>query len=176
MIAKDIYIQLKYNIATKVGIKSLFVKLQLINHQEDTMIKNGFFRMYMIPFDAPPPFLQNTEFVFTDRKYIIIIFFCIFLYITEWLIYNKYDQTILSLHEALLNYSYKGNHVQHYVIKFVSDLRHVGGFVRVLRLFPPIKLTDNIVKSGEKHKKHHKTNLTQRFLLKNTGFNWMWGL
>jgi hypothetical protein len=55
---------LKYNIATKVGIKSLFVKLQLINHQEDTMIKNGFFRMYMIPFDAPPPFLQNTEFVF----------------------------------------------------------------------------------------------------------------
>ena len=170
MITKDIYIQLKYNIATKVGIKSLFVKLQLINHQEDTMIKNGIFRVDMIPFDAPPPFLQNTEFVFTDRKYIIIIFFCIFLYITEWLIYNKYDQTILSLHEALLN---KGYYIQHYVIKFVSDLRHVGGFVRVLRLFPPIKLTDNTVKSDEKHKKN---TIKQRFLLKNTGFHWMWGL
>ena len=31
--------------------------------------------------------------------------------------------------------------IQHYVIKFVSDLRHVGGFLRVLRFPPPIKLT-----------------------------------
>ena len=31
--------------------------------------------------------------------------------------------------------------VQHYVIKFVSDLRQVGGFLRVLRFPPPIKLT-----------------------------------
>jgi hypothetical protein len=31
------------------------------------------------------------------------------------------------------------------VIKFVSDLRQVGGFLRVFRLFPsPIKLTDTI--------------------------------
>jgi hypothetical protein len=29
--------------------------------------------------------------------------------------------------------------VQHYVIKFVSDLRHVGGFLRVLRFPPPIQ-------------------------------------
>jgi len=28
--------------------------------------------------------------------------------------------------------------IQHYVIKFVSDLRQVGGFLRVLRLHPPI--------------------------------------
>jgi hypothetical protein len=34
--------------------------------------------------------------------------------------------------------------VQHYVIKFVSDLRQVGGFLRVLRLPPPIKLTATI--------------------------------
>ena len=33
--------------------------------------------------------------------------------------------------------------VQHYVIKFVSDLWQVGGFLRVLR-FPPIKLTATI--------------------------------
>jgi hypothetical protein len=30
--------------------------------------------------------------------------------------------------------------IQHYVIKFVSDLRQVGGFLRVLRFPPPIKL------------------------------------
>jgi len=34
--------------------------------------------------------------------------------------------------------------IQHYVIKFVSDLRQVGGFSRVLRLPPPIKLTNTI--------------------------------
>jgi len=34
--------------------------------------------------------------------------------------------------------------MQHYVIKFVSDLRHVGGFLRVLRFPPSIKLTTTI--------------------------------
>ena len=31
--------------------------------------------------------------------------------------------------------------IQHFVIKLVSDLRHVGGFLQVLRFPPPIKLT-----------------------------------
>jgi hypothetical protein len=31
--------------------------------------------------------------------------------------------------------------IQHYVIKLVSDLRHVGGFLRVLLFSPSIKLT-----------------------------------
>jgi len=34
--------------------------------------------------------------------------------------------------------------IQHYVIQFVSDLRQVGGFLRVLRFPPPIKLTATI--------------------------------
>jgi hypothetical protein len=34
--------------------------------------------------------------------------------------------------------------IQHYVIKFVSDLRQVGGFLRVFRFPPPIKLTATI--------------------------------
>ena len=38
--------------------------------------------------------------------------------------------------------SISGRGVQHYVIKFVSDLRQVGGFLRVLRFPPPIKLHD----------------------------------
>ena len=49
--------------------------------------------------------------------------------------------------------------VQHYVIKFVSDLRQVGGFFQVLQFPPPIKLTPryswNIVESDVKH---HQTN------------------
>jgi len=34
--------------------------------------------------------------------------------------------------------------IQHYVIKFVSDLRQAGGLLRVLRFPPPIKLTTTI--------------------------------
>ena len=34
--------------------------------------------------------------------------------------------------------------IQHYVIKFVSDLLQVGGFLRVFRFPPPIKLTATI--------------------------------
>jgi hypothetical protein len=34
--------------------------------------------------------------------------------------------------------------IQNYVIKFVSDLRQVGVFLRVLRFAPPIKLTPTI--------------------------------
>ena len=34
--------------------------------------------------------------------------------------------------------------IQHYVIKFVSDLRQVSGFLRVFRFPPPIKLTATI--------------------------------
>jgi hypothetical protein len=34
--------------------------------------------------------------------------------------------------------------IQHYVIKFVSDLRQVGGFIRVLRFPLPIKLIATI--------------------------------
>ena len=45
--------------------------------------------------------------------------------------------------------------MQHYVNKFVSDLRQVGGFFRVLRFPPPIELTATIklqiVESGVKH-------------------------
>jgi hypothetical protein len=34
--------------------------------------------------------------------------------------------------------------IQHYVIKFVSDLLQVSGFLRILRFPPPIKLTARI--------------------------------
>jgi hypothetical protein len=37
-----------------------------------------------------------------------------------------------------------GRGVQHYMIKFVSDLRQVGDFLQILRFPPPIKLTATI--------------------------------
>jgi hypothetical protein len=40
--------------------------------------------------------------------------------------------------------SRSGRGVQHYVIKFVSDLLQVGGFLRVLWFPPSIKLTATI--------------------------------
>jgi len=40
--------------------------------------------------------------------------------------------------------SRSGRGVQHHVIKFVSDLRQVVGFLRILRFPPPIKLTATI--------------------------------
>ena len=41
------------------------------------------------------------------------------------------------------------NSIQHYVIKFVSELRQVRGFLSVLHFPPPIKLT--ALESGIKH-------------------------
>ena len=45
--------------------------------------------------------------------------------------------------------------IQHYLIKFVSDLWQIGGFLRVLQ-FPPPRYNWNIVESGVKY---HKPNL-----------------
>ena len=52
--------------------------------------------------------------------------------------YNVLDWFFEHVHKYRGVYS-----IQHYMIKFVSDLRHVGGFLRVvvLRCPPPIKLT-----------------------------------
>ena len=60
--------------------------------------------------------------------------------------------------------------MQHYVIKFVSDLRQVSGFLRVLRFPPPIKLTAirynwHIVESGIKHHKPYFTCFRQLICL-----------
>ena len=53
--------------------------------------------------------------------------------------------TISAYHYCCCEFeSRSGRGVQHYVIKFVSDLRQVGGFLRVPRFPPPIKLTTMI--------------------------------
>jgi hypothetical protein len=52
---------------------------------------------------------------------------------------------IIAYHQWCCEFeSRSGRGVQHYVIKFVSDLRQVGGFLRVFQFPPPIKLTATI--------------------------------
>jgi hypothetical protein len=50
------------------------------------------------------------------------------------------EQTYLTLQTENIHFKIEIS-IQHYVITFVSDLRQVGGFLRVLRFPPPIKLT-----------------------------------
>ena len=64
--------------------------------------------------------------------------------------------------------SRSGRGVQHYVIKFVSDLRQVGCFLQVLRFPPPIKLTAtikyswNILERGAKHHQNKKKSVDRK--------------
>ena len=51
---------------------------------------------------------------------------------------------VISVYHQLCCEFESGRGVQHFVIKFVSDLRQVGGFVRLLRFPSPIKLTATI--------------------------------
>ena len=51
---------------------------------------------------------------------------------------------ISAYHHWCCEFNSNLDQVQHYVIKFVSDLRQVSGFLRVLQFPPPIKLTSTI--------------------------------
>ena len=60
--------------------------------------------------------------------------------------------------------------LQHYVIKCVSDLKQVGGFLRVIQFLPPIKLTATIslkyiVESGVRHHNHNPLNVSTFVIL-----------
>jgi len=71
----------------------------------------------------------------------------------NWYPTNKSDFTVgvFTTIYAITTKLVRSNHVhseiysiQHYVIKFVSDLRQVSGFLRVIRFSSPIKLTTSI--------------------------------
>jgi hypothetical protein len=49
------------------------------------------------------------------------------------------DRMIFGCNQCLSPLGYEVYMIQHYVIKFVSDLRQVGCFLRVLQFPPPIK-------------------------------------
>ena len=59
-------------------------------------------------------------------------------------IYNYMCNQCLAINTTVVNSNpvqYEVYSIQHYVIKFVCDLRQVGSFLRVLRFPPPRKLT-----------------------------------
>jgi hypothetical protein len=52
---------------------------------------------------------------------------------------------VSTYHRLCCVFEYRsGRGVQRYLRKFVSDLRQIGGFLRVLQFPPPIKLTATI--------------------------------
>ena len=63
----------------------------------------------------------------------------------KWETYQneKIFQFIRGVHSILLYNLSDVYSIQHHVIKFVSDLRQLGGFLRALRFPPPIKLIGN---------------------------------
>jgi hypothetical protein len=52
-----------------------------------------------------------------------------------------YTEIVTHVEKHMYIYTGSGTTKQHYVIKFVIDLRQVDGFLRVLYFPPPIKLT-----------------------------------
>ena len=62
-------------------------------------------------------------------------------------IYKVYAISTSAYHHWCCEFEFRSDGVysiQHYVIKFVSDLRQVDGFLRALRFPPPIKLAATI--------------------------------
>ena len=71
---------------------------------------------------------------------------CLFLLICDFIL-ELFDSVVF-FHFILNTYILHLREVfpiQHYAIKFVIDLRHVGGFLWILRFPPQIKLTSTIL-------------------------------
>ena len=93
------------------------------------------------PPPPPPPFiLYWVKFVTIINKNIELSLFC-YRFFTE--ADPKYKVRPVSPASSVRSYTPLGNVYIHYiyVIKFVSDLCQVGGFLWVLQFPPPIKLT-----------------------------------
>ena len=60
---------------------------------------------------------------------------------------------------------------EHYVIKFVSDLRQVDGFLRVLQ-FPPPRYIWNIAESGIKHHNPNPRTRVKQYWIKSICIPW----
>ena len=87
----------------------------------------------------------------------LFVFFCVLYWMLpmyQWIFHSGRDRMVVGF---TTTYAISAYHhwccefeprlrrgVQHYVIRFVSDLRQVGGFLRVLRFPLPIKLTARI--------------------------------
>ena len=62
----------------------------------------------------------------------------------SWIYNDLYNYAISAYHHWCCEFlSRSGRGVQHYVIKFVNDLRQVSGFLQVLRFPPLLNKTDS---------------------------------
>jgi hypothetical protein len=81
-----------------------------------------------------------------NNRNAIVSFYSIFLIsiskveVVYWIVHNRR----VSVHAPTPVYDLVHSLIQHYIIKFVTDLRQVGVFLRVFRFPPPIDLTTTI--------------------------------
>ena len=65
-----------------------------------------------------------------------------YIMVVSFILWRKQEYSEKTTDKSMKNPNHGGVYsIQHYVIKFVSDLRQVSGFLRALRFPPPIKLT-----------------------------------
>ena len=105
---------------------------------------------------------QRSNYYTVDLFFLSYITIYTCLYIPSWIYDYLCNQCLSPLTLWVRIRSNEVYSIQHYVIEFVSDLRQVGGFLRVLR-FSSTNKTDlydrynwNIVESGVKY---HNPNL-----------------
>ena len=110
------------------------------NHRVTCLIAMGF------PFDSEQqPFSQKFVTIVLTFSLKIILRQFLSPFHKDYLTTNFNLTTKITLTIKILPQVYS---IQHYVIKFVSDLRQVNGFLRVLQFSPPIKLTDILLKGA----------------------------
>ena len=116
----------------RVRIYHILINIQKKNRFEIWIFKNFFLKIYR----------NQTDYKWYKRY--VINFFVV---VIVWQL--DIQLPVQSVHITTKVVSLNLGHgevysIQHYVIKFVSDLRHVGGFLRILLFAPPIKLTATI--------------------------------
>ena len=94
--------------------------------------------MFVLSFNIHPP----DDLVFKTSQYLSLSLVFVFTFVFfRWVVVTVESVPITTKVESSNSAHGDVYSIQHYVIKFVSDLRQVGGFLRVLRYPPPIKLT-----------------------------------
>ena len=100
---------------------------------------------FFVGVNRPQPFSQKIVSIVLTFSLKIIVRQFLNPFHKDYLTTNFKLTTKITLTIKILPYVYS---IQHYVIKFVSDLRQVSDFLRVLQFSPPIKLADILLKGA----------------------------
>jgi hypothetical protein len=90
--------------------------------------------------------ISELENIFHRVEWATLIFFAALFVLMEVCYISKFGFSFIVFNATFSNISvvtvsFEVYSIQHYVIKFVSDLRQVAGFLQLLWFPPPIKLT-----------------------------------